>query len=592
MGDILVKRSHNRKIRIIIAAAVLGAAQAVCIQAAAPAGLPEGLRDTPRKADAGMLQNEWRDRQRTLTVPEASKDVKVQTPEQGTSPAVEGKEVTVPVREFKITGQDIYSEQTLQALLADNKGKDPTFAQLQGGADVLTKYFRDHGYIVARAYLPQQQIDQGLVTYVVQVGRLDGVTVENHTKINDAAIQRQIGFLKKGDYVTRAGLERAVWLLSDLADADAKVTLSQGSEPGTVHVLLDVDPYKTKHGLATADNYGSRSMGYNQYGVNYDFTNLAHEGDHLNTGIATSGRKMFDWGANYTIPVLTDGLRMTVGYNVMSYDLGDEFSYLDGVGQSRVASIGFDYAIQRSRLHNFYAGIGYEHSRMKDEYRLWDATYGDKTGNAAVFSLYGDSQDNEGFTNWRVDYKWGHITNDALYNSSNPFVPLLANSPRTTGTYEKMRGYIERHQNINSRLYLLLTARGQYAFSNLDSSEHFYLGGPYGVRAYPTSEASGDTGYLTRAELRWQLPLKKNDQQLQLAAYLEHGGIWINKDSSLNPGAKNHRNLQGIGLGLIWSRHEDWFVRADYAWKLGSEEPVSDTRHSNGQFWLRTGVYF
>lgn len=591
-GDILVKRSHNRKIRIIIAAAVLGAAQAVCIQAAAPAGLPEGLRDTPRKADAGMLQNEWRDRQRTLTVPEASKDVKVQTPEQGTSPAVEGKEVTVPVREFKITGQDIYSEQTLQALLADNKGKDLTFAQLQGGADVLTKYFRDHGYIVARAYLPQQQIDQGIVTYVVQVGRIDGVTVENHTKINDAAIQRQIGFLKKGDYVTRAGLERAVWLLSDLADADAKVTLSQGSEPGTVHVLLDVDPYKTKHGLATADNYGSRSMGYNQYGVNYDFTNLAHEGDHLNTGIATSGRKMFDWGANYTIPVLTDGLRMTVGYNVMSYDLGDEFSYLDGVGQSRVASIGFDYAIQRSRMHNFYAGIGYEHSRMKDEYRLWDATYGDKTGNAAVFSLYGDSQDNEGFTNWRVDYKWGHITNDALYNSSNPFIPLLANSPRTTGIYEKMRGYIERHQNINSRLYLLLTARGQYAFSNLDSSEHFYLGGPYGVRAYPTSEASGDTGYLTRAELRWQLPLKKNDQQLQLAAYLEHGGIWINKDSSLNPGAKNHRNLQGIGLGLIWSRHEDWFVRADYAWKLGSEEPVSDTRHSNGQCWLRTGVYF
>ena len=574
-----MKRSHNRRIRIIVAAAVLGAAQAVCIQAASPAGLPEGLRDTPRKADAGMLQNEWRDRQRTLTVPEASNDVKVQTPEQGTSPAIEGKEVTVPVREFKITGQDIYPEQTLQALLADNKGKELTFTQLQGGADVLTKYFRDHGYIVARAYLPQQQIDQGIVTYVVQVGRFDGVTVENHTKINDAAIQRQIGFLKKGDYVTRAGLERAVWLLSDLADADAKVTLSQGSEPGTVHVLLDVDPYKTKHGLATADNYGSRSMGYNQYGVNYDFTNLAHEGDHLNTGIATSGRKMFDWGANYTIPVLTDGLRMTVGYNVMSYDLGDEFSYLDGVGQSRVASIGFDYAIQRSRLHNFYAGIGYEHSRMKDEYSLWDATYGDKTGN-------------EGFTDWRVDYKWGHITNDALYNSSNPFVPLLANSPRTTGTYEKMRGYIERHQNINSRLYLLLTARGQYAFSNLDSSEHFYLGGPYGVRAYPTSEASGDTGYLTRAELRWQLPLKKNDQQLQLAAYLEHGGIWINKDSSLNPGAKNHRNLQGIGLGLIWSRHEDWFVRADYAWKLGSEEPVSDTRHSNGQFWLRTGVYF
>ena len=222
---------------------------------------------------------------------------------------------------------------------------------------------------------------------------------------------------------------------------------------------------------------------------------------------------------------------MTVGYNVLSYDLGDEYSYLDGVGRSRVASLGFDYTIDRGRRHNLYTGIRYEHSQIKDEYRSFGATYGDKTGNAMVFSLYGDDQDTAGTTNWRVDYKWGHITNKSLY-SANPYDQWLADSPRTAGTYEKLRGYIERHQNINERLYLLLTAQGQYAFSNLDSSEHFSLGGPYGVKAYPTSEASGDTGYLTRAELRWLLPLKKHDQQLQLATYLEHGGIWINKDSS------------------------------------------------------------
>lgn len=160
------------------------------------------------------------------------------------------------------------------------------------------------------------------------------------------------------------------------------------------------------------------------------------------------------------------------------------------------------------------------------------------------------------------------------------------------GTYNKIRANILRRQDLNDRTYLLLSARGQYAFNNLDSSEHFSLGGPYGVRAYPTSEASGDTGYLTRAELRWLLPLGAKDQQLHLASYLEHGGVWINKDSSINPGAKNHRNLQGIGVGLIWSRYEDWFLRADYAWKLGSEEPTSDTSHTGGHFWIRGGVYF
>ena len=56
-------------------------------------------------------------------------------------------------------------------------------------------------------------------------------------------------------------------------------------------MVLDVDAYKGKQGLFTASNYGSRSMGYNQYSVNYDFLNLAHEGDHLTANLSTSGRR-------------------------------------------------------------------------------------------------------------------------------------------------------------------------------------------------------------------------------------------------------------------------------------------------------------
>lgn len=604
-----MKNSQNKRICKVMALAALGVAQAACISAAGTEQLPTDAQRTAlqemtqRKPDAGMLQNEWRDRQRVTASQMANGSGSVQI-QEGQKPALNRDTTTkVRVKEFKITGQDVVEDQTLQDLLADKKDKDLTFADLQQGADTLTNYFRSRGYLIAKAYLPAQDVTDGVVTYDVVIGRIDDVTIQNHTgqksgngqhhteHISDKALYRQTKFMKHGDYVTRTNLERAVWLLSDLAEADAKVTLSPGSEPGTVHVLLDVEPYQSKHGLVSGDNYGSRSMGYNEYGIDYDFRNLAHEGDHLMTGISTSGRHMFDWGANYTIPVIQDGLKMTVGYNVLSYDLGDEYSYLDGVGRSRVASLGFDYAIDRGRRHNLYTGVRYEHSQIKDEYRSFGATYGDKTGNAMVFSLYGDDQDTAGATNWRVDYKWGHITNKSLY-SSNPYDQWLADSPRTAGTYEKLRGYIERHQDINERLYLLLTAQGQYAFSNLDSSEHFSLGGPYGVKAYPTSEASGDTGYLTRAELRWLLPLKKHEQQLQLAAYLEHGGIWINKDSSINPGAKNHRNLQGIGVGLIWKRYDDWFVRMDYAWPLGAEEPLSDRSHTNGHFWIRTGFYF
>lgn len=546
-----------------------------------------------RQSDASMLQNEARNRARAEAQRAAAATGQIAVEETERPKLDLPDTLKVQVNGFKITGQDVIPEPELQALLADKKGQLLTFKDLQEGADILTRYFRGKGYLVAHAYLPVQKINDGIVEYTVTVGTLDGFTINNHTSIHQGALERETNFLKKEKYLTRDNLERAVWLLTDLAGADAKATLQKGSQPGSVHVVLDVDAYKGKQGLFTASNYGSRSMGYNQYSVNYDFLNLAHEGDHLTANLSTSGRKMFDWGLNYTLPVIRDGWRLSAGYNVLSYDLGDEFAQYDGVGHSKVASLGLDYAIRRSRKHNLYAGIRYEHSDIKDEYRkIWNSTYGDKTGDAGVLALYGDDEDPLGATDWRVEYKWGNITNDAFY-SDDIYTRWLAGSDRTNGTYHKATGYIQRRQNMNDRTYLLLTARGQYAFSNLDSSEHFYLGGPYGLRAYPTSEGSGDTGYLTRAELRWLLPLKKQDQQLYLAFYLEHGGVWINKDSSLTPaGEKNHRNLQDVGIGLIWSRYQDWFVRADYAWRLGAEEPVSDTSHKNGHFWLIGGVYF
>lgn len=495
----------------------------------------------------------------------------------------------VQVNDFKITGQDIYSEESLKSLLADKKGKLVTFKDLQDGADTLSRYFRDRGYIAAHAYLPVQKIENGVVEYAVTVGRFDGITIQNNTKIHESVIKRETAFLKKGDYLTRANLERAVWLLSDLAGADAKAVLTTGEAPGTVHVTLDLNPHNGKQGLFSIDNYGNRSTGYNEYGLDYDFLNLAREGDHLAVGITTTGNELFNWGANYTIPVIRDGMKLTAGYNVLTYQLGDDYQGLDALGHSRVASLGLDYAIQRSQRHNLYTGIRYEYSDIQDEYRDIPeiGKYADKTGHAGVLSLYGDEQDSKGATDWRFEYKIGHIGNDSSSAWSDAFTP-----PQTLGTYNKVRANILRRQDLNDRTYLLLSARGQYAFNNLDSSEHFSLGGPYGVRAYPTSEASGDTGYLTRAELRWLLPLGAKDQQLHLASYLEHGGVWINKDSSINPGAKNHRNLQGIGIGLIWSRYEDWFLRADYAWKLGSEESTSDTSYTGGRFWIRGGVYF
>lgn len=535
----------------------------------------------PGMPDAGSLTQEQQDRDLTRPDEEANRAT-IAAPERERPNLNMPDEVKIQVKGFKITGQDIYSDDVLQALVTEYQGKMVTFKDLQTGADKITAYFRNHGYLMARCYIPAQKISGGIVEYAILVGRLDKVEIDNKTLIHESALKREIGFLKPGDYLTRQKLERAVWLLSDLAGAEAKATLATGQQTGTVTVKIELSGHQGKCGLLSADNYGNRYTGYYSYGLSYDILNPAREGDQLALAGNTTGSQLYNYGLNYILPAGRDGLRLTFGYNKLSYELGDVYERLDACGTSRTASAGLEYAIKRSQMHNLYAGLRYEYNNLVDEIRMGNSNV-PKHSNGMVLSLYGDDFSGRGAFSWRVDYKWGNL---AFENDEGRLQGQLS---QTSGTFHKLRFNLMQQQRLTNRLNLILSARGQLASSNLDSSEHFSLGGAGGVRAYPASESSGDIGYLLRGELRYALP-PQGKNQWQLAAFLDHGGVQINKhDDGVSD---NKRFLQGAGLGVIYSRRDEFFLRADYAWILGAAKPQSDSSSPRGRFWLRGGLYF
>ena len=491
-------------------------------------------------------------------------------------------ELKVQVNGFKITGQEIFPEDKLLALLKYEKGGLMTFGDLQKQADILTDYFRGHGYIAARVYLPAQKINDGIVEYTVVVGRVGEVTVNNYTKIQAAVLEQQVGFLRRDTYVTSKRLERAVWLLTDLSAANAEATLVPGTAPGTVNIVFDVKPSTEKKGMLYADNYGNRYTGYGELGVSYDVTNPLHCGDHFALNLLHTNRDMYNMAFHYTVPLPKDGLTANIGYSQVSYEQGGELRDFGLIGDSRVYSAGLDYAITRSRRNNLYAGVSFEYANNFDEQRSAGVQYSDKTVKAGIFSLYGNERDRRGASVWRLDYKLGNL------GFNNEMTHYYYDRSNSEGTYHKLRGFFLRRQDFNPRLSLFFTARAQLASRNLDSYEHLTIGGISGVKAYPQSEASGDIGYLTKAELRWLLPVKAQKQSVHLATYLEHGTIWLNKDSA----GDNRRRLQGVGIGVIWQKANEWFMRADYAWRLGSEKVYADRNDSRGRCWLQGGIYF
>ncbi len=134
-------------------------------------------------------------------------------------------------------------------------------------------------------------------------------------------------------------------------------------------------------------------------------------------------------------------------------------------------------------------------------------------------------------------------------------------------------------------------ARGQWASENLDISEKMYLGGMYGVRAYPQGEAFADEGYLATLEARVLMPTlsERVPGQVHLIGFVDSGTVTLNKDPWDD--ADNHRTLSGAGVGATWAEYNNFSMKAYYAHQLGSEEATA-APDSSGHFWVQLVKYF
>lgn len=491
------------------------------------------------------------------------------------------------VKQFRITGQNLVSDSDLSGLLADSRGKELSLQDLRGLAGRITNYFHAKGYIMARAYIPAQEIKDGQVEIAVMVGRYDKIIIRSKVDIAEWLVRMELGEVRSGAYIEKSRLERGIWLISDLAGVQAKASLAAGSQPGTADLILNIQPKGKKHtGSIGVDNYGNRYTGRNEVTLYYKMNNPGQRGDRLIVSGVTTGDELGSGNVTYETPAWKPGGKFQLEYSQMRYELGEEYVDLNATGTAKTASLSYIQTLKRSQKENLYAQIGYGDRRLQD--KVGTETTADKRANLVTLVLNGDSLDTwggGGANSYSLAWTFGRLSIDNA--TAQEIDEETANS---AGSYTKFALNALRQQYINKRLSLMVSLNGQLASKNLDSSEKMSLGGAYGVRAYPKGEASGDIGYLATAELRWTLPLANPKAgMLQMVGFIDGGSVIINKNNWTE--LDNRRNLYGGGLGLIWNKPGDYMLRLSYAWKIGSEQAKSDT-DKNGRLWVLGTKYF
>ena len=137
------------------------------------------------------------------------------------------------------------------------------------------------------------------------------------------------------------------------------------------------------------------------------------------------------------------------------------------------------------------------------------------------------------------------------------------------------------------------SVRGQWANRNLDPSEKFLLGGPYGVRAYPVGEALGDHGWLATAELRKRFG-EGSGAALHGFIFYDMGGIkqYDVPSEQLLGNQPNSYDLRGYGLGFNVNVTDRFDLRVMGARKDGSnpnpneDGTDADGRDSDSRGWV------
>ena len=510
--------------------------------------------------------------------------------------------VKVKALSFRVSGNTVFSNATLTALLGNLVGKDLDLSGLDQAAGIISQYYRERGYFVARAYLPAQDISSGNLEIAVIEGRLGAIKFNRggDTRITDARAESLLAAAAPlGAPIREQNIERGLMLLNDLPGVEVKSTLVPGATPGTSDLVIETTEGRLVTGSVDADNFGNKYTGALRFGATVNLNNPLGIGDQLIVRGLTSGSGLKYGRLAYSAPVGNMGTRLGAAVTMMDYKLGKDFAVLNASGQSSVVSL---YAVQpfiRSRNNNLYGTLTYDNKRLSDD-KLGINQTNKKIG-VLAFGVSGDLRDSLGggglsagsltFTrgSLNVGGNLNYAANDAL-------------TARTAGSYSKINVSASRLQRIDDAWSFYTGVSGQSASKNLDSSEKFVLGG-LGVRAYPQGEAAGDSGMLVNLEVRYTVP-GFNFGQMQVLGFIDTGSITLHKTPYAGsqpvqfPGFPNSYSLSGAGIGLNIFKDGDYSLRTSVAWKVGSNPGRdvlgrdSDGETNNMRFWVQLNKQF
>jgi len=487
---------------------------------------------------------------------------------------------TIFVKSFSFSGNIHIHSDDLQQLAKEYENKDLTFTQISQLTSKITKLYREKGYFVARAYLPQQNTKQNdnVVEIAIIEGNYGAFHLKNSSLVKDSIVQAMLDDIKDKNIVSTKTLERAMLIINDTPGAIVTAAdVKPGKKVGTSDFDITTEETNPYDGYILVDNQGSRYTGTNRVMAGINFNSPFKIGDKISlSGLISNGMDLKNGRVAYSSPLMPNGLRGEMSYSKTTYSLVEEYKNLDAKGDSTTLDATLTYPIIRTRVENLYTSLTIAKKDLKDEVGSTnDITKKDtkslKVGvdydkNYLAFGLNSNS-------NIKFNYAYGNLSFDDATKKATDEA-----GADTNGNYSKINLDLAHNIALNQKFTLESSLKMQYALGNknLDGSEDFSIGGSNGVKVYPDGELSAENGYLFSTELKYKLP-SIDTLSSQVGVFYDRGKAFM----ANNTVGFETKSLQGVGIGYYGS-YKDFFGQLQVAWTLNSavvsSEPAAHSR--------------
>jgi hemolysin activation/secretion protein len=492
---------------------------------------------------------------------------------------------TIDVKGFKVVGSTVFSQETFDRLLKNYNNRPLTFAEILQAEAEVTKLYVNDGYINSGAIIPEQTLENGIVTIQAVEGTLEDIQVTVSGKLNPNYIRKRLA-KSTGAPLNVKKLQEALQLLQlDPLVKNLSAELSVGARREEWLLAIEIDEAKTFRPRLFIDNSRTPSVGSFQRGIEINENNLTGNGDSINLAYKnTDGSNEIDGG--YTIPINTDNGTLGIRYRNIDSDIIEEpFDRLNINSKTNTYELTYRQPILRSAspqaTKELALGLTGSLQRSKteldgDPFPLSVGAGNDGKTNVTALRFFQDftQRTPQDVLVARSQFSLGLDAFDATKNSGdNPDSQFFA----WRGQVQWLRQLAKNNTN------LLLRSDIQLSTTDLVPLEQFGLGGIESVRGYRQDALLSDNGIFASAEVRIPVYTWQEAQgTLAFIPFLDVGTVW---DNSNNENIDTS-TLVSLGVGLQLSLSDRLSARLD--WGI----PLVDLDDSSKNTWQENGVYF